>query len=100
MRGALAGAALGAVAPYVFVPKIGKAQSSIRGTVKHLLYIRLASGFRFPVAFNSAVAEEFNPFGVASGVPSGVDWGVGNLLTRAPYLDGDAGQAPVLRPGG
>ena len=93
LRGALATSALGVASPYIFVPKIGRAQTAIRGTVKHLLYIRLSGGFRFPVAFNSAVAEQFNPFGTAPGVPSGVDWGVGKLLSRAPYLEGDAGQA-------
>ena len=48
--------------------------------------IRLAGGFRFPTAFNADVNSEFNPFGLASGVPSGVQWGVGDLLSRSGYL--------------
>lgn len=93
LKSAASSAALASVAPYIFVPKIGRAQTAIHGTVKHLLYIRLSGGFRFPIAFNAQVAEQFNPFGAATGVPSGVDWGVGDLLSRAPYLDGDNGQA-------
>lgn len=85
--------AAAAGAAHLFLPRIGRGQTAIHNTVRHLLYIRLSGGFRFPTAFNSAVGEQFNPFGVASGVPSGVDWGVGALLANAPYLNGDAGQA-------
>ncbi len=92
----LKGAGLGALAagaPHVFVPNPLLAQTSGRGRVKHLLYIRLGGGFRFPPAFNADVADEFNPFGAASGRPPGTEWGVGALLGRAPFLQGQ-GDAP------
>lgn len=93
LAAAAAGSAL-AAAPHIWIPNRGIAQSAGRGTVKHLLYIRLSGGFRFPVAFNANVASQFNPFGRATtGVPSGTDWGVGSLLSRAPFLGGDQGQA-------
>lgn len=82
--GALAGAAAGF--PHIWVPKSAVAQSTSAGSIKHLIYIRLSGGFRFPCAFNADVGGEFNPFGLASGVPSGVQWGVNRLLETAPYL--------------
>lgn len=95
IKGAAAGGVLAAAAPHIWIPNPAVAQTAARDSVKHLLYIRLSGGFRFPIAFNANVAGQFSPFGAASGVPSGVDWGVGNLLARAPYLEGDQGQ--VLR---
>ncbi|MGD8863461.1 MAG: DUF1501 domain-containing protein [Myxococcales bacterium] len=86
-------AAAGALAPHVWLKNPAIAQTSGRGVIKHLLYVRLSGGFRFPVAFNADVAPEFNPFGSASGVAEGAEWGVGELLARADYLDGDEGQA-------
>jgi len=89
-----AGAALAASsAPMVWIPNPAFAQTSGRGRVKHLLYIRLSGGFRFPAAFNADVGDELNPFGRASGRAPGTEWGVGGLLARAPFLEGAAGQA-------
>src|SRR5690606_6004624 len=87
--------------PHLWIPNRAAAQAcaGASGTYKHLLYIRLNGGFRFPIAFNADVSGAFNPFGSAgSGVPSGVDWGVGSLLTRAGFLTDTlraAGMAPV-----
>ncbi|MDD9943618.1 MAG: DUF1501 domain-containing protein [Myxococcales bacterium] len=92
IRGAAAGSLIAAAAPHIWIPR-GIAQTAARDTVKHILYIRLSGGFRFPVAFNAGVGDQFNPFGRATGLPSGTDWGVGQLLMRAPYLEGDQGQA-------
>ena len=92
LKGAAAGGLLATAAPHIWIPK-GIAQSSARDTVRHLLYIRLSGGFRFPTAFNAGVGNQFNPFGVASGLPGGTEWGVGQLLARAPFLEGDQGQA-------
>jgi hypothetical protein len=86
--------AAGAVGPYVWIRNPAIAQTAGRNRIKHLLYIRLSGGFRFPPAFNADVAEEFNPFGVAKGLAAGTEWGVGNLLASTPFLDGDAG-APL-----
>lgn len=85
----LAGAATAAGAavsfPHIWVPR-AVAQTASTGSIKHLVYIRLSGGFRFPTCFNGDVAAEFNPFGTASGVPQGVEWGVSRLLETAPYL--------------
>ena len=92
IKGAAAMTALSS-APHLFLPRIGHGQTALRDSIRHLLYIRLSGGFRFPTAFNGAVGSQFNPFGQAQNVPSGVDWGVSALLSRAPYLQGDDGQA-------
>ena len=93
LKGALGAAALTTAAPFF----IGRGQRAFArteafGTAKHLIYIRLRGGFRFTTAFNGAVAEQFNPFGRATGVASGTEWGLSKLLEAAPFLDGDDGQ--------
>ncbi|MEN9577589.1 MAG: hypothetical protein RJA70_598 [Pseudomonadota bacterium] len=81
-----------AAAPTLWIPKPLYAQQCTgRGGVKHLMYIRLSGGFRFTTAFNGAVASEFNPFGVASDVAAGTEWGPSKLLDGAPWLAGDMG---------
>lgn len=88
-RGFLSLAALGATAlalPHIWVPRSAAAQTAANGAIKHLIYIRLSGGFRFPTAFNADVGGQFNPFGLASGVPEGTQWGVSKLLERAPFL--------------
>jgi len=98
-RGFLAGTAVAAAgaaaAPYIWVPKRAHAQTAFRGTIKHVLYIRLAGGFRFPTAFNGDVSEQFNPFGLAANRAPGAEWGMSKLLEPAPFLDGMAGEARV-----
>jgi hypothetical protein len=42
----------------------------------------MSGGFRFPVAFNGDTATEFNPWGLASGIASGTQWGVGRMLDQ------------------
>lgn len=88
------GAVTGAVLsfPHVWVPRPALAQSSGRGAVKHLIYIRLSGGFRFPTAFNGDVDSQFNPFGLAGGAPSGVSWGVSRLLEGGEYLNQEAAE--------
>jgi hypothetical protein len=84
---------LAGAAASLFVPDRLLAQTSGRGRIKHLLYIRLASGFRFPTCFNADVADEFNPFGAAAPRAAGTEWGVGAPLARAPHLEGMSGAA-------
>jgi len=85
------------MAPMIWVPKQARAQTAATGAIKHLIYVRLGGGFRFPCAYNGDVGD-YNPFGLASGVPSGVSWGVSKLLERAPFaMDGQMG-GPTLRP--
>lgn len=92
----VSGAALGF--PHLWIPRSAVAQTGATGTVKHLIFIRLSGGFRFPCAFNADVAAQFNPFGMASGVPEGVEWGVGKLLERAGYIAADADEALEMKP--
>jgi uncharacterized protein (DUF1501 family) len=93
LKGLGAAAAASSVLPHIWTPNEAYAsQTSARGELKHLLYIRLAGGFRFTTAFNANVAAEFNPFAPAEGVADGTEWGVGRLLTDAPFLEGEGGQ--------
>lgn len=88
--GGLMGAA--ALAPfYVGRGRRAFAKTPAFGSAKHLIYIRLRGGFRFTTAFNGAVAEQYNPFGLATGIASGAEWGVSRLLSNASFLDGDEG---------
>src|SRR3712207_9162224 len=77
-RGLLKGlgaAATAAAFPTLWLPNKAYAQTSARGSVQHLIYIRLSGGFRFTTAFNGDVAEVFNPFGRASTRAPGTEWG-------------------------
>lgn len=94
LSGTLGALAASAAAPFF----IGRGREAFArtpafGRAKHLIYIRLRGGFRFTAAFNGSVATPFNPFGLASGVASGCEWGVSRLMASAPFLDGDEGAA-------
>jgi hypothetical protein len=89
----LGAAATAAAFPTLLLPRNAHAQTAAHGSVEHLIYIRLGGGFRFTTAFNADVADEFNPFGRSSARAQGTEWGVGALLDRASWLDGDEGQA-------
>ncbi|MBF5042929.1 DUF1501 domain-containing protein [Aggregicoccus sp. 17bor-14] len=83
------GAASAALAfPQLWLPRAAYAQTAGRGSVKHLLYIRLAGGFRFTTAFNGDVDSGFNPFGRSEHRAAGTEWGVGKLLDEASWLSG------------
>ncbi len=86
-----AGAAL--AFPHLWLPRTAHAQQLPgRGSVKHLLYVRLAGGFRFTTAFNADVSDAFNPFGRSERRAQGTEWGVGKLLDEASWLEeSDAG---------
>lgn len=86
-------ATAGVAVPHIWVPKDAYAQSIGRGSVKHLIYIRLNGGFRFTTAFNGDVADRFNPFGKAERIATGAEWGAAQLLSRASWLEGDDGAA-------
>lgn len=93
LKGAAATAAVAAVGPHIWSPNSAIAQTAGRNTIKHVVYIRLSGGFRFPTAFNADVASEFNPFGSASNRAEGTEWGVGQLLERSDWLNDDLRQA-------
>jgi hypothetical protein len=73
--------AAGLAFPHIWIPSTAKATAG-RGSAKHLIYIRLSGGFRFPTAFNGDVGEEFNPWGPSNAGASGTQWGVSKLLER------------------
>lgn len=102
-------ASAGLAFPHLWLPGTAAAQTAARGTVRHLIYIRLSGGFRFTCAFNGGVADSFNPFGLASSRAEGTQWGASSLLERADsWLGGgtpsaeqqqrrDLGMEPVSR---
>jgi len=92
---ATAAATAAAAFPHIWVPNKAFAQTAGRDSVKHILYIRLAGGFRFTCAYNGDTAPEFNPFGASSARARGTEWGVSSLLDRQPWLDGQANQQRV-----
>lgn len=96
--GAAAAGAAGLAFPHIWIKRQAIAQTAAPGSIKHLIYIRLAGGFRFPCAFNADVADQFNPFGLARGVPNGVSWGVSRLLEGAPFLADEALVESGMRP--
>src|SRR5690606_41619826 len=75
--------------PHIWIPNKAYAQAGPGQAIRHLIYIRLSGGFRFSAAFNGDVAAQFNPFGKASGLASGTEWGASGLLERSPFLTGD-----------
>lgn len=75
-----------AMAPHIWIKNAKAKQTIARGGIKHLLYVRLSGGFRFPTAFNGDVAPEFNPFGAAASRGEGCEWGVSQLLERDGWL--------------
>lgn len=93
LKGVGAAATAGAVLPHIWSPNEAYAQTSARGEVKHFLYIRLAGGFRFTTAFNANTAAKYNPFGEAKSKADGTEWGVGKILTDAPWLEGEGSNA-------
>jgi hypothetical protein len=94
-RRLLQGLGTGAAAlafPHLWLPREARAQTAGHGAVRHLIYIRLSGGFRFTTAFNSDVDAEFNPFGGSGRRAPGTEWGVGKLLERASWLEGEDGK--------
>jgi truncated hemoglobin YjbI len=91
-----AGVAAAATAmPHVWIPREVKATSAF-DTAKHLVYIRLSGGFRFPTAFNGDNGEQFNPFGTVSAA-SGTEWGVGRILDENEWLTEEIAAMGVRR---
>lgn len=97
-RALLQGLGAGAAAlafPHIWVPNKAYAQTSGRGAVRHLIYIRLNGGFRFTTAFNADVDAQFNPFGLSGARAQGTEWGASSLLERSSWLDGEMAQPRV-----
>lgn len=79
------GIATGAVAPFVWVPKISKAALEIPSDKSNqLCVINLDGGARSAPMFNGNLDGMWNPYGVL-GTP--VEWGVGAVFTDTPYQE-------------
>lgn len=91
-RGFLKGVAAASTiiaAPSFWVPNRAFSQTVARGSVKHVIFIRLSGGFRFTAAFNGDVAARYNPFGLADNVSANTKWGVSRLLEQSNWLNAD-----------
>lgn len=86
----LGGIATGAVAPWVWTPRISRAGLEIPASRhNHLIVINLDGGARSVPMFNGDLATRWNPMGVQPGA-AGTEWGVGMVFDAAPYTDTQA----------
>lgn len=94
----LATVATGAVAPMIWVPRIGRAETPAHGQVKHLILINTDGGMRGTCLFNANVSDRWNPpeiSGKQSGA-NGTDWGVGGVFSGSAHDGGVAGSIPSI----
>lgn len=78
-----------AVAPTLWLPRTGHAQTSAFGAAKHLVVVNLDGGMRSTCLFNADVSEQWNPPEI-SGKQAGADgteWGVGGVFPATDYPD-------------
>lgn len=93
LRAAGGVAAASAAAPFIWIPKMSRAQMDIPADPGNkVICINLDGGARSVPMFNGNTGMKFNPFthvttgntvhGVAEGVPMGVEWGVGGVFDQ------------------
>lgn len=83
----LGGIATGAVAPWVWTPRMSKAALDIPASRhNHLIVINLDGGARSVPMFNGGVEPRWNPYGTQTGAP-GTNWGIGGVFDAAAYTD-------------
>jgi uncharacterized protein (DUF1501 family) len=83
----LGGIATGAIAPWVWTPRISKAGLGIPASRhNHLIVINLDGGARTPPMFNGNVDTRWNPYGTQPGAGA-TEWGVGMIFDAAAYPD-------------
>lgn len=87
----IGGASIIVSAPHLWIPRITHALDS-HNTIKHVIYMRLGGGFRFTAAYNGDVASKYNPFGLAGGIPAGVEWGPSGLLNNENWTTGEGAE--------
>jgi hypothetical protein len=86
----LGGIATGAIAPWVWTPRISRAGLGIPASRdNHLIVINLDGGARTPPMFNGNVDTRWNPYGTQPGAGA-TEWGVGMVFDAAPYTDTQA----------
>jgi uncharacterized protein (DUF1501 family) len=83
----LTGIATGAIAPWVWTPRISRAGLEIPASRhNHLIVINLDGGARTPPMFNANLDARWNPYGTQPGA-AGTEWGVGMVFDPTPYAD-------------
>lgn len=82
----LKGLAVGAIAPWVWIPKISKAGQIPADKDNYLIVINLDGGGRTVPMFNAGVDPRWNPHGVQMGAQA-TQWGVGGVFSADPILD-------------
>ncbi|MCA9704380.1 MAG: DUF1501 domain-containing protein [Myxococcales bacterium] len=83
----LGGLATGAVAPWVWTPRLSRAAMEIPASRhNHLIVINLDGGARSVPMFNGNVDTRWNPYGTQPGAGA-TEWGVGMVFDPTPYPD-------------
>lgn len=86
----LGGIATGAIAPWIWTPRISRAGLEIPASRhNHLIVINLDGGARSVPMFNGDLDTRWNPMGTQPGA-AGTEWGVGMVFDPAPYTDTQA----------
>lgn len=94
---AAAAAGAGLVVPQLWLQRDAYAQTVARGSVKHVIFVRLNGGFRFTAAFNADVEARYNPFGLTEAKGAKTEWGASKLLEQSGWLN-DERKALGLKP--
>lgn len=80
-------AAAAAVAPHLWIPRLGRAALEIPASRdNHLILLNLDGGARTVPMFNAGVDTRWNPYGTQSGAP-GTEWTIGGVFDSVPYQD-------------
>lgn len=86
----LGAVATGAIAPWVWTPRLSRAALQIPASRdNHLIVINLDGGARSVPMFNGGVDTRWNPMGTQPGAGA-TEWGVGSVFDAAPIADTQA----------
>ncbi|MCH9684927.1 MAG: DUF1501 domain-containing protein [Deltaproteobacteria bacterium] len=79
--------ATGAVAPWVWTPRMSQAALDVPASrYNHVIIINLDGGARSVPMFNGDLAPRWNPMGIQAGA-AGTEWGVGMVFDPTPIAD-------------
>lgn len=84
LKTAAAGATAFTAAPWVFIPRKAYAGPAT-GSADAVIVLYAAGGLRSQPLFNADVSLQHNPFGIATNVAPGTEWGVGSILGQSPF---------------
>lgn len=97
LKGLTAGATAAATAPWLFLPRRAHATPAF-GAADSVIILYAAGGLRSQPLFHADVAHQHNPFGRATSVAPGTQWGVGTVLGTQPLTLFGFGDQPVEMP--